>query len=392
MTIPWYRRLSELPGWSERSGRGCSPSAPSARSRSSSSPCCSRRNLRLAVTLVVVGAIAGAIAFAVAEIVDLDAIREAAGVDDGSLSAESVVWLAVATAVLLTVAPYLVRPARRFVHGCSSSPCSVRCSRRSRPCASILARSGSGGGSPPLVSLVIGTPKATPTLHSVVQRPGGARDLDRSARPRDLQTWGETRFVGRAPDGAPAIVVVIGRDGADARLVSKLWRSLLYRDAGPSIAVTRSAQLEHRAYMLLMAAKAGVPVSEVVIAASGGRAGHRAARPARPRRAAALGRSTPTTSPMTPRSTTRGTNLVRLHDARLTPRSARCRRTSSSLADGSTAFVDFSQGSAGAARGAVPARSGRPARHHRRARRRRACARRRDACRSGPTGSRPSCR
>ena len=66
-------------------------------------------------------------------------------------------------------------------------------------------------------------------------------------------------------------MVVIGRDGADARLLSKVWRSTLYRDAGPSVAITRSAQLEHRAYMHLMAAKAGVPVSEVVIAASGGR-------------------------------------------------------------------------------------------------------------------------
>ncbi len=60
----------------------------------------------------------------------------------------------------------------------------------------------------------------------------------------DNQTWGETRFVGRTRDGRAASVQVIGRDGADARLLSKVWRSTLYRDAGPSIAVTRSAQLE----------------------------------------------------------------------------------------------------------------------------------------------------
>ena len=127
-----------------------------------------------------------------------------------------------------------------------------RCTRSSRPCR----RSGSRSISSP-----------SPT------RRRGARRA----------SWVAPRTV------RPPSVVVIGRDGADARLVSKLWRSLLYRDAGPSIAVTRSAQLEHRAYMLLMAAKAGVPVSEVVIADLGRTRGHRAPRPAGPRRATALG-------------------------------------------------------------------------------------------------------
>ena len=80
---------------------------------------------------------------------------------------------------------------------------------------------------------------------------------------RSCCSWGETRFVGRTPDGAPASVVVMSRDGAESQLLTKLWRSLLYRDAGPSISASRSAQLEHRAYMVLMAAKAGVAVSDV---------------------------------------------------------------------------------------------------------------------------------
>ena len=54
--------------------------------------------------------------------------------------------------------------------------------------------------------------------------------------------------------------------GSSARSVTRA----LYRDAGPSVSVSRSAQLEHRAYLLLMAARAGVPVSDVVIAVRGG--------------------------------------------------------------------------------------------------------------------------
>jgi len=54
-------------------------------------------------------------------------------------------------------------------------------------------------------------------------------------------------------------VAVIARDATDARFFSKLWRKIMYRDTGPTVSASRSSQLEHRAYLLLMAAKAGVP-------------------------------------------------------------------------------------------------------------------------------------
>ena len=196
------------------------------------------------------------------------------------------------------------------------------------------------------MSLVIGTPKATPTLRSVVQALAALGISIDELVLADRQTWGETRFVGRAPDGASASVVVIGRDGADARLASKVWRSILYRDAGPSIAVTRSAQLEHRAYMLLMAAKEGVPVSEVVIATSGGRED-----------TALLVLVDPDGRPLAELEPEQITDVT-LDDAwanldsaaRRPPRATASSvpSTCSSLADGTTAFVDFSQGSAGA--------------------------------------------
>ena len=213
------------------------------------------------------------------------------------------------------------------------------------PVATILAAVGLGWWISALVSLVIGTPKATPTLHSVGQALSALGISVDELALADPQTWGETRFVGRAPDGASASIVVIGRDGADARLVSKLWRSLLYRDAGPSIAVTRSAQLEHRAYMLLMAAKAGVPVSEVVIATSGGRED-----------TALLVLLDPDGRPLSELDADllddatlddAWDNLIRLHDARLSHGQLGAVNVLV-LPDGSTAFVDFSQGSAGA--------------------------------------------
>jgi hypothetical protein len=138
------------------------------------------------------------------------------------------------------------------------------------PLGSILGALGVGWAMSALVNLVVGTPKATPTLKQVVN---ALDDLGVDISDLELaddQTWGETRFVGRDADRRDASVIVIGRDATDARLFHKLWRALMYRDAGPSPAVGRSAQLEHRAYLLLLASRVGVSVSEVVIAAAGG--------------------------------------------------------------------------------------------------------------------------
>ena len=341
----FYEWLSELPSWLDALGTGLFLSCTVGAVTVVVLALLLSRNLRLVLTLVVVGVLTALLAGPMSNLIDLDALLRAAGVDTSSLSAESVVWLAVATAVLLTVAPYLVRPARRFVHAVQLLALLGAVLAAVAPVATILAAVGLGWWISALVSLVIGTPKATPTLHSVVQALSALGiSVDQLAL-ADLQTWGETRFVGRAPDGASASIVVIGRDGADARLVSKLWRSLLYRDAGPSIAVTRSAQLEHRAYMLLMAAKAGVPVSEVVIATSGGRADTALlvlldpdGRPLSELDADLLGDATLDDA---------WDNLIRLHDARLSHGQLGAVNVLV-LPDGSTAFVDFSQGSAGA--------------------------------------------
>ena len=340
-----YRRLSELPDWLGTLGTWMFAVCTVGAVAVVVIALLISRNLRLAGTLVAVGAVAGAIAFAVAETVDLEAVREAAGAEEGALSADAVVWLTVATAVLLTVAPYLVRPARRFVTWVQMFAVVGAVLAAVGPVPSILVALGIGWITSAAACLVIGTPRATPTLTSVaaaLEEFGIAIDELAVA---DAQRIGESRFVGRAPNGEPASVVVIGRDAADARLISKLGRTVLYRDAGPSVSVSRSAQLEHRAYLLLMAARAGVPVSDVVLAVRGGS-----------QDMALLALVEPDGVPLstiTPHDITDSTlddmwvNATRLHRSRLThgqlaPTNVMVR------ADGSSALVDFASGSAGA--------------------------------------------
>ena len=111
-----YRWLSDLPGWIDTFGTWLFVSCTVGAVVVVIGALLLTRNLRLAFTLVVVGPLTAVLSYALASLVDVDAVRAAAGDEAGSLSAESVVWLAAATAVLLTAAPYLVRPARRSVH------------------------------------------------------------------------------------------------------------------------------------------------------------------------------------------------------------------------------------------------------------------------------------
>src|SRR5207245_10474792 len=62
---------------------------------------------------------------------------------------------------------------------------------------------------------------------------------------------------------------VLGRDAQDTQRLARQWRLLAYRDPPRSAPTARLEQVEHEALATLMAAKAGVRVPEVVIAALG---------------------------------------------------------------------------------------------------------------------------
>ena len=303
------------------------------------------RNFALALTLVGVGAVAAVVAFAVADLIDVDAVRQAAGSNTGPLSAGSIVWLAVATGVLLAAAPYLVRPARRIVTVILTLAVIGAVFAAIGPIPSILIALGIGWVVSAATSLVLGTPRATPSQSSVETALVEFGLVIDQLTLADVQSVGETRFVGVAPDGSPASVVVIGRDASNARLFRKMITALVYRDSGPAVSVSRSAQLEHRAYLLLMAARAGVPVSDVVIAVRGGS-----------RDMAVLALLEPVGEPLStivPGAITDATlddawtKAARLHASRLT----HGQLVPANVIvddDGSVALVDFSQGSAGA--------------------------------------------
>ena len=80
------------------------------------------------------------------------------------------------------------------------------------------------------------------------------------------QEWGVAAFAGFDTQEQPVELAVYGRGAADAEWLRKVWRFCIYRDSGPTLVINRLQQVEHEAYLTLLAAHAGTLVPNVVAA------------------------------------------------------------------------------------------------------------------------------
>jgi glycosyltransferase 2 family protein len=123
-----------------------------------------------------------------------------------------------------------------------------------------------GWGVAAALHLAVGSPLGLPSAAEITEWITdlriAVRDLTRAPR----QVWGVELFTGRDGAGKPIELSVYGRDASDARVLAKLWRFCLYRDSGPTLILDRLQQVEHEAYLTLMAGRAGVLVPDVLAA------------------------------------------------------------------------------------------------------------------------------
>ncbi len=134
---------------------------------------------------------------------------------------------------------------------------------------SVVASLAVGWGVTALVHLVVGSPLGLPSTAEVEVL---LQDLEITAAdvtPNPTQEWGVGRF-NASTDGSPIDVSVYGRDASDAQLLAKTSRFLFYRDSGPTLALTRRQQVEHEAYLTLMADRSGARVPAVLAAGPAG--------------------------------------------------------------------------------------------------------------------------
>jgi uncharacterized membrane protein YbhN (UPF0104 family) len=229
------------------------------------------RRFRIVGLLVAAAAAAAVVAGALRAWVDAGSVRGDAGMSaHGAVPEYPIVVLAVATAVLVVVAPYLLRPARRLVYAALWTGAAGAVGAIVGLPDDVIGALAIGWGVAAILHLAVGSPAANPSVDQVSSALDGLRLSVHDLRLDEPPVWGESRYRATAPDGTPLAIDVIGRDASDARLFAKIGRSIWYKDSGPSLALTRSQQLEHRAYILLIAERSGVRVSEVVLAGISG--------------------------------------------------------------------------------------------------------------------------
>jgi uncharacterized membrane protein YbhN (UPF0104 family) len=128
----------------------------------------------------------------------------------------------------------------------------------------IVGGFGLGLATASAVLLVFGSPRGYPDIAVVSatsdQLGFGIADIT----PVPDRSWGVRRLAGKLVDGSPIAIKAYGRDAADAQLLSRIWRTLWYRDTGGIFTYSRLHSVEHEALITMMADRRSVSVPYVL--------------------------------------------------------------------------------------------------------------------------------
>jgi uncharacterized membrane protein YbhN (UPF0104 family) len=211
------------------------------------------------------------LAVALAAVAGTLLIRGGAGLLDGLTASGPPpifpdIRLAFAAAAIATTSPHLGRPLRRIgrwlVPLASLSAIALGVASP----IGVITGLAIGYGSAALVHLVFGSPGGRPTPEDVKTALVDLGIETTSVQDGALAARGVAVMDASASDGRSLLVKVYGRDAWDGQLLNSTWSYLWYRDEAPSLTLSRLQQVEHEAFLTLLAERAGVPVLPVVAA------------------------------------------------------------------------------------------------------------------------------
>jgi uncharacterized membrane protein YbhN (UPF0104 family)/membrane-associated phospholipid phosphatase len=184
-------------------------------------------------------------------------------VRSGSGPAYPVATAAVATALALALAPYLVRPLRRLsfaivvLVGMAAMYLGVGLA--SDVVGGILLGIAAGAA----VHVAFGAPSGRPSPEQIEAALGDLGLAVTGLEPSPLGFPRATIMVGTIGDDAVR-VVTLGRDQRDGQLAARLWHDVMYKDPGLPVFGNRLQTVEHLAYAFMLAGRAGVLAPQVV--------------------------------------------------------------------------------------------------------------------------------
>jgi uncharacterized membrane protein YbhN (UPF0104 family) len=174
--------------------------------------------------------------------------------------------LAVPSALVMMASPHLSQPARQVGRWCvllgliatvligAATPCGATAAVL---IAAVIAAA---------VHLVFGSTSGRPSLDDVTLALRGLRVDPRSVGVAMRQPAGVFLVDAIDQNGDPLVVKVYGRDAHNTQLVTTLWRTVWYREAGTPTSPGRLQQAEHEAFLTLLARQEGIHTEQVVVA------------------------------------------------------------------------------------------------------------------------------
>jgi membrane-associated phospholipid phosphatase/tRNA A-37 threonylcarbamoyl transferase component Bud32 len=230
------------------------------------------RRFRLAVNLALAGGLAWLLARIVKQVVDrgrppslLDEVhvRGPAPTGLGYVSGHA----AVAVALAAVASPYLGRRLRRLAWAVAAAVCVARVYVGAHLPLDVVGGAALGWAIGALVHLLLGAPGGRPSVARARRALAAcgldAEDVEPLGGPDDRRS---SRFVATTRTGEPLFVKLIPRERRDADLLYRGWRRLLGRAApGPVLSSPRE-QVQREAYLMLLAARAGVRTPAVIYA------------------------------------------------------------------------------------------------------------------------------
>jgi uncharacterized protein (TIRG00374 family) len=173
--------------------------------------------------------------------------------------------LAITSAVIVVMAPYLTLPLRRFGRALVAAQMIgslfLGASRALGAIASLAIGLFAGAA----VHLVRGSPAGFPSVTRVKAALGELGVDVEQLDPTELRPEGVAVLAGKDGDGRLE-VKVYGRDALDGELVADLWRLAWYRGRRRSARLSRGEYVEHEGFMTMLAERGGVRVPDVVTA------------------------------------------------------------------------------------------------------------------------------
>jgi uncharacterized membrane protein YbhN (UPF0104 family)/tRNA A-37 threonylcarbamoyl transferase component Bud32 len=176
------------------------------------------------------------------------------------------VRLALATAVVVMASPYLARPWRYLGRAVVGLGAAAGIALGTALPIGMVAAFAVGFGSAAIVHLLFGSPAGRLTLDQVADALAELGVDATGLRQAPLEPRGVAVATAQAPGGRALLVKVYGRDAWDGQLLAAAWSSLWYRGDTPHLALGRRQQVEHEAFVTLLAERAGVAVLPVVAA------------------------------------------------------------------------------------------------------------------------------